>query len=68
MEIPAVFTTRDSSSRLLQLWILSEASLVVERPRKLAWEIDLIVDNFFQVYLRYSGIGKEYDQGRFVFV
>jgi hypothetical protein len=59
-----VFTRLDSSSvnfaEDLELGALCEAGLVVERARKLAWKIDVIVDDLFQVDLGQLRVGKQY--------
>jgi len=42
--------------------------MVVKRARKLAWQIDVVVNDYFKMNLGQLGIREQNHEGRFVFV
>jgi hypothetical protein len=52
----------------LRLGTLREASLVVEGAGKFAWQIDIVVDDYFEVDLGELSVREQYYERRLVFV
>lgn len=52
----------------LRLGSVREASLVIECAGQLAWKIDVIVDNYFQMNLSQFSVGEKDHQRRLILV